>query len=263
MGGLFAWKWGEQSVEVLGSRTNLLGVLSAGSIHTEHPASSAQRSRNGQSVGFDEFRVQTLSSRKDLQDAGIGVGSRVVLGRERRKVTKLANGHLGGYFFDDRAALACWLQLASRPLEGVGYLASVSEELGGIGALYAFRCHQPDVCVALEIGPHRQERDESLTSDVVVWVADSYAFMAAEDIARVKRVAAAQGQTVTLSFFDRAGSDASCAAAHGLVARPITLGFAALNSHGFEVLHEDSLAQLTLLTAGVCADLRASIEKEA
>ena len=47
-----------------------------------------------------------------------------------------------------------------------------------------------------------------------------------------------------------AGSDASCAASHGLVARPITLAFAAENSHGYEIMHRNAVPNLAaLLTA--------------
>ncbi|MFZ4509108.1 MAG: M42 family peptidase, partial [Fimbriimonas sp.] len=45
------------------------------------------------------------------------------------------------------------------------------------------------------------------------------------------------------------GSDASCAASHGLCARPITLGLPMESTHGYEVIHPGSMEQLARLTA--------------
>ena len=53
----------------------------------------------------------------------------------------------------------------------------------------------------------------------------------------------------------RGGSDASCAAAQGLVARPITLAFGAENSHGHEIMHRDAVDNLARLTQAVLSRL--------
>ena len=55
---------------------------------------------------------------------------------------------------------------------------------------------------------------------------------------------AVQTQTVT-----RGGSDATIAATRGLCARPVTLAFAADNSHGYEVMHRDAPESLAHLLA--------------
>ena len=71
----------------------------------------------------------------------------------------------------------------------------------------------------------------------------------AADIDLVARAAAGIGQKPHFQALSRGGSDASCAAAHGLVARPITLAFAAENSHGYEIMHQNSVPNLAALLA--------------
>ena len=75
--------------------------------------------------------------------------------------------------------------------------------------------------------------------------------MQAADIALVARAARAIGLTPHFQALSRGGSDASCAASHGLVARPITLAFACENSHGFEIMHKDAVASLARLLLAV------------
>jgi putative aminopeptidase FrvX len=45
----------------------------------------------------------------------------------------------------------------------------------------------------------------------------------------------------------RGGSDASCAASHGLCGRPITLGLPMQNSHGYEIMHPGAMSELARL----------------
>ena len=55
------------------------------------------------------------------------------------------------------------------------------------------------------------------------------------------------GQRLHWQPLSRGGSDASCSAAVGLTARPITLGFPVENSHGLEIMHRDSVDELARL----------------
>ena len=59
--------------------------------------------------------------------------------------------------------------------------------------------------------------------------------------------AAAIGQSPHWQYLSRGGSDASCAAAAGLIARPVTLGLPVENSHGYEIMHRDAPAELSRL----------------
>jgi putative aminopeptidase FrvX len=90
-----------------------------------------------------------------------------------------------------------------------------------------------------------------LDGQPTVWVNDSYSTMRADDIALVAEVAEGIGQRPHWQALSRGGSDASCAASHGLLARPFTLAFAAENSHGYEIMHRQSIVNLSTLTVAV------------
>jgi putative aminopeptidase FrvX len=104
------------------------------------------------------------------------------------------------------------------------------------------------VCVALEIGPSTPENPLPLDDVPTVWVNDGYAAMAPRDVALVTEAARDAGlPPPRAQALSRGGSDASCAASRGLCARPVTLAFAADNSHGFELMHRDAPAALARL----------------
>ena len=248
LGGLFPWKWGEGPVEILplAGGEPVPAILGFGSIHTTSPRSVAQAMRDGKSVSWADISFFTGLPPEEQTRRGIGVGSRVVMARERRRVQTLGK-HVGAYFLDDRADCVAWLlALAELKTAGIGaevlFVATTSEEVGGEGAQYALRSlpAPPDVCVALEIGPHTPDAPLSLTAHPSVWITDTYAAMAPGDIAAVIAAGRSAGLAVQTQAVTRGGSDATIAATRGLCARPVTLAFAADNSHGFEIMHRDA-----------------------
>ncbi len=240
LGGLYPWKLGEGLVTILNDgRWN--GVLSFGSIHTEVPNVAKE---SGPS--WSETRVLTGRTASELQDAGIGPGTRVV--SAQRKVHQVGN-LIASRFLDDRADLVSWL-LALEQLKGrdlpVLFAATTSEEVGGEGAQYLMHRLQPDVCIALELGPNVPDAPVEINSVPSLWVSDSYSAMSPADIELVRSCGPVQLQALS-----RGGSDASCAASRGLCARPITLGLPMENSHGFEVMHPEAMTALAHLTCNL------------
>ena len=246
LGGLHPWKWGEGAVEILSVTGGepVPGVLGFGSIHTTSPYSAAAQARDGKSITWGDafvFHGETVAA---LEKHGVMVGSRVVMAQSRRTTVPLGGKRVGSYFLDDRADCVAWL-LALQALRDSGsgadvlFVATTSEEVGGEGAAFALRSlpAPPKVCVALEIGPHTPDAPLVLDATPTVWVTDSYATMSPIDLAHVYAAAQhrVQPQAVT-----RGGSDATLAAHYGLCARPVTLAFAAENSHGFEIMHRDA-----------------------
>ena len=75
--------------------------------------------------------------------------------------------------------------------------------------------------------------------------------MTTHDIELTEAAAADIHSKVHRQALSRGGSDASCAASHGLLARCFTLAFLAENSHGYEITHRDSLSNLARLTGAV------------
>ncbi|CAN5546333.1 M42 family metallopeptidase [soil metagenome] len=251
LGGLHPWKLGEGPVEILASEERMPGALSFGGIHTEDPRSpSVQAKRSG--LEWPHAMVVTGRAPYDLMEAGVRPGSRVVVAKPRRQLWNVGS-LVCGHFLDDRADLLSMLLTIEKiglP-EGVLFAATASEEVGGEGGLWILNRTMPEVCIALELGPNVPDAPVALTDSPTVWVNDSYAAMAARDIDLMASLLPdAQWQHLS-----RGGSDASCAASRGVVARPFTLGLPMESSHGFEIMHENAPERLAQATADLLAAL--------
>ncbi len=257
LGGAFPWKWGEGPVQVLAASGSIDGVLSFGSIHTNHASSPASAARERALTWADTWVFTGLSA-EELAAKGVRAGTRVVLHPARRTWTEMGD-FVASPFLDDRADLAALLlTLESLPQldpERVLFAATAAEEVGGHGALWLLRQRPAVVGIALEIGPRVPESPFTLDDQPTVWVNDSYSAMQAADIDLVARAAERIGQTPHFQALSRGGSDASCAASYGLVARPITLAFAAENSHGYEIMHRNAVPNLSALLSAVLGEL--------
>lgn len=263
LGGTHPWKWGEGPVEIMARDRLVPGVLGFGSIHTTSPASYAQQARDGRPLTWDAAQVLTGLSARELTNLQVRAGTRVVIARHKRALWPIGGGLIGSYFLDDRADLVAWLlalaelkenadaQLAPRVL----FVATSAEEVGGHGALWLLGRTRPEVCIALEIGPQTPDAPFDIDENPTVWVSDSYAPSLPSDLQTVADTAQTLGLSPHFHVVTRGGSDASCAASQGLCARPITLAFAAQNSHGFEVMHENAPANLARLTAALVPTL--------
>jgi len=255
MGGLLPWKCGEGPVQILPTGVDgapVTGILSFGSIHTNSPESATVRARELPFI-WDHARVFTGLSPDELADLWVRPGSRVVLHPERRKLTRFGD-YISGPFFDDRADLVA-MMLAAERLADTGseivFAATAAEEVGGHGALYLLRRLQPEVGIALEIGPSVPESRFDPDDQPTVWVSDGYSAMRPSDIALVADAALEAKLEPHWQALSRGGSDATCAASNGLLARPITLGFAAENSHGWEITHKNAIDNLARLLLSV------------
>lgn len=256
MGGMFPWKLGEGPVQILAAKP-IDGVLSFGSIHTADKGSNVRKA-DSSAIEWETVRIVTGYSQDELKAAGVRPGTRVVVHPSRRTVIGLGP-LIGSYFLDDRADLVSWL-LALEQVgvqEGVLFAATVAEEVGGEGALYLLHEHRPDICVALELGPQVEDAPVELNDQPTVWATDSYSTMAAADGELLIGLGSNLGMNLQYQALTRGGSDASCAASHGLCARPITLGLPLANSHGFEIMHPGAMGQLARLTVALLTALRA------
>ena len=258
LGGLFPWKLGEGPVQILATAGPIDAVLSFGSIHTADPASTVRKT-DGASIDWDMARVLTGRSASELASAGVRPGTRVVVGPQRRSLLSVGPW-IAGFFLDDRADLVSWL-MALDSLRGrefdVLFVATAAEEVGGEGALFVMQQYRPDVCIALELGPDVPDAPADLTDQPTVWANDSYSAMSAGDLELLASLGAELNLMLQFQALSRGGSDASCAASHGLCGRPITLGLPMQNSHGFEVMHPEAMRQLARLTVALLERLTA------
>lgn len=258
LGGLQPWKLGEGPVSILASKGPLDGVLSFGSMHTNDPASIARQADNT-AVSWRMARVRTGRGAEELASLGVRPGTRVVVHPSRRGLTSIGE-LVAGYFLDDRADLVAWLLALAdlKDSEGVLFAATVSEEVGGEGAKYLLHGLRPDVCIALELGPNAVDAPVMVNDQPTVWANDGYAAMSPADGDLVAALGDALGLHLQFQALSRGGSDASCAAAEGLCARPITLGLPMDNTHGYEIMHPGAMANLARLTSGLVRRLAAS-----
>ncbi|HSV73627.1 MAG TPA: M20/M25/M40 family metallo-hydrolase [Chthonomonadales bacterium] len=250
LGGVHPYKWGEAPVDILASPGPVPAILSFGCVHTEHPASAAVRARTSPLAWSDAF-LFTGSSADALRQAGVRPGSRVALGIERRFVRTMGP-FVCAPFLDDRADLVAWLLALAAlsddaPMPGVLFAATVAEEVGGEGAKYLLQALRPDRCVALEVGPSVPENRFLPDQRPTIWASDSFAAIGAAEADALARVCRDHGVEPHWQVLTRGGSDASCAAAAGLVAHPITLGLPMENTHGLEIMHSEAPAELARL----------------
>jgi putative aminopeptidase FrvX len=253
LGGAHPWKWGEGPVEVLAgsgpSLRRIPGVLSFGGIHTSSPASAVQQAREGRALTWDYARIVTGIPAGELARMDVRPGTRVVLGAARRTLTELGGSLIASYFLDDRADLVAWLLALehlrdTETMTDVLFAATAAEEVGGHGALYLLHALRPEVCIALEIGPTTPDAPFPLDDNPTVWVSDSYSTTNPADLDLLALAAKEAGVGLHFHAMTRGGSDATCAASQGLCARPLTIAFAADNSHGYEIMHRDAPERL-------------------
>jgi putative aminopeptidase FrvX len=261
MGGAHPWKWGETPVAILAEKEMFPGVISFGCIHTSSPAAVVEHARGG-ALSWDHARVFTGKSPRQLAHTGVRPGTRVAIHPERRTVIEMGE-YVASYFIDDRADLvAMLLALEALRLEktvsDVVFAATTCEEVGGEGAKHLMHRLQPEICIALEIGPTVPESPFYPDEQPTIWVTDSFSSTASEDLNLIAAVCREIGQDPHWQALSRGGSDASCAAAAGLCARPITLGLPVENSHGFEIMHRDAPAELARLVVALVKRLTES-----
>jgi len=252
LGGIFPWKLGEGPVTIMASEGHFDGILSVGSIHTESNLSSAKRAKT-EVLTWDMTTVLTGLSKEELKNRGVRPGTRVAVSPSRRTLTQFGD-FVSGYFLDDRADLVSWL-LALESLKGqdtdVAFVATTSEEVGGEGAMYFLTNEQPDICIALELGPQVPDAPIAINANPTVWVIDAYAAMPPHLGDLLALVSKSTGIELQFQALSRGGSDSSCCAAKGLCAHPITLGLPMENSHGYEIIHKDSMQKLAELTVAL------------
>ncbi len=252
LGGIFPWKLGEGPVTIMAKSGHFEAILGVGSIHTDSNLSAAKRAKTDV-LTWDMVTITTGQTKDELKKRGVRLGTRVAVSPSRRILTQFGD-FVSGYFLDDRADLVSWL-LALETLKGqdldVTFVATTSEEVGGEGALYFLTQEQPDICIALELGPQVPDAPIAIDARPTVWVSDAYAAIPPHLGDLIAEVSAKSGIEVQFQALSRGGSDASCSAAKGLCAHPITLGLPMENSHGYEIIHRNSMDQLAKLTVAL------------
>lgn len=263
LGGLLPGSLGQGPVEILGNGKIIPGILSFGSMHstaeTAVPNKMMPESDQGQSkaLSWQDVYVITRLSPQELLQAGVHAGSRVVIARCKRNLFYVQDC-IGGYFLDNRASIAACLMalklLAEPPPQDIYFVASASEEIGGVGASYAARTLPGDLTLAIDVGPVAKEYQTTLSADPIIVYQDSFCLYDLKTNEHLLKLAKANNIPVQTALWANYGSDASLAQIRGQSAQSALLCFPVENTHGFEIMHKDCLTRLSRLLAAFLMD---------
>ena len=290
LGGAFPWVYGEGVVDLLGDRHTVSGILSFGSRHVSHE-SPQKVLQEDQAVRWQDAWVETKRTPEELAAAGIHPGTRMVIGKHRKRPFRLQD-HIASYTLDNKASLAILLGLAEglrSPAVDIYLVASAKEEVGAIGALY-FTQHFAqsfsqrllqsldqdntvprntleaiarqiaqsqtlDALIALEICPLSLEYPVQDGPSPVLLVQDGYGIYDDGLNQELQQAAIAAQIPLQLAALSGFGSDASIAMKNGHVGRAACLSFPTENTHGYEIAHLDAIAHCITILQHYCESL--------
>lgn len=255
LGGSFPWVYGEGVVDILGDKETISGILCFGSRHVSHE--SPQKAQQVDApLQWEDAWVDTKCSTTELEAAGVHPGSRVVVGKHRKRPIRLKD-YIASYTLDNKASVAILLALAEQlkePVVDVYLVASAKEEVGAIGALYFTQNQSLDALIALEICPLAPEYPIRAGEAPVLLSQDGYGIYDENLNWELRQVAEKGKIPLQLAAISGFGSDASIAMKFGHVARAACLGFPTENTHGYEIAHLGAIANCVALLRDYCSE---------
>lgn len=253
LGGSFPWVYGEGVVDLLGDNATISGILSFGSRHVSHE-SPQKVQQEDTPVKWEDAWIETKCTDEELAAAGIRPGTRMVIGKHRKRPVRLKD-HIASYTLDNKASVAILLALAEnlqQPAVDVYLVASAKEEVGAIGALYFSQQQRLDAIIALEVCPLSSEYPIESGDSPVILSQDSYGIYDEGLNGQLRQVAEKLDMPVQLATLSQFGSDASIAMKFGHVARAACLAFPTQNTHGYEIAHLGAIANCIQLLHSFC-----------
>ncbi|HEY9876368.1 MAG TPA: hypothetical protein V6D12_23275, partial [Candidatus Obscuribacterales bacterium] len=253
LGGSFPWVYGEGVVDFLGDNQTISGILSFGSRHVSHE-SPQKVQQEDKPVRWEDAWVETKCTSEELEAAGIRPGTRMVVGKHRKRPLRLKD-YIASYTLDNKASVAILLALAQQlktPAVDTYLVASAKEEVGAIGALYFTQKQRLDALIALEICPLSEEYPIEDGDAPVLLSQDGYGIYDENLNSQLRQVAQNADIPVQLATISGFGSDASIAMKFGHVARAACLAFPTQNTHGYEIAHLGAIANCIHLLDAYC-----------
>ncbi|MEH2161818.1 MAG: M42 family peptidase [Nostoc sp.] len=253
LGGSFPWVYGEGVVDLLGDHETIIGILSFGSRHVSHE-SPQKVQQEDITVKWENAWIETKLTSAELEAAGIRPGTKMVIGKHRKRPIRLKD-HIAGYTLDNKASVAILLALAEnlkQPAVDVYLVASAKEEVGAIGALFFTQNQRLDALIALEICPLSEEYPVKDGESPVLLSQDAYGIYDEGLNGQLRQSAKQLDIPVQLTILSQFGSDASIAMKFGHVARAACLAFPTQNTHGYEIAHLGAIANCIDLLKAFC-----------
>ncbi|MBE9182091.1 M20/M25/M40 family metallo-hydrolase [Oculatella sp. LEGE 06141] len=253
LGGAFPWVYGEGVVDLLGDQQTISGILSFGSRHVSHE-SPQKAQQDDKPLRWEDTWVETKCSTAELEAAGIRPGTRMVVGKHRKRPFRLKD-HIASYTLDNKASIAILLALAERLPEAnvdTYLVASAKEEVGAIGALYFSQRQRLDALIALEICPLSAEYPVQDGCSPVLLSQDSYGLYDETLNQQIRQAATRENLPLQFATISGFGSDASIAMKFGHVPRAACLSFPTQNTHGYEIAHLGAIANCIKVLYAFC-----------
>ena len=253
LGGAFPWVYGEGVLDLLGDNQTISGILSFGSRHISHE-SPQKALQEDKPLKWEDTWVETKLTTAELEAAGIRPGTRVVIGKHRKRPIRLKD-HIASYTLDNKASIAILLALAEnikQPAVDTYLVASAKEEVGAIGALYFTQNQKLEALIALEICPLSSEYPIKDGEAPVLLSQDGYGIYDESLNKDLRTVAKELDIPLQLAIPSGFGSDASIAMKFGHVARAACLSFPTQNTHGYEIAHLGAIANCIHILQGYC-----------
>ncbi|BAY40414.1 glucanase [Nostoc sp. NIES-2111] len=253
LGGAFPWVYGEGVVDLLGDNETISGILSFGSRHVSHE-SPQKVQQEDTVVKWENAWIETKRTTEELEAAGIRPGTRMVIGKHRKRPVRLQD-YIASYTLDNKASVAILLALAQhlqQPAIDVYLVASAKEEVGAIGALFFTQNQQLDALIALEICPLAEEYPVKDGANPVLLSQDAYGIYDEGLNGQLRQCAKQLNMPVQLTTLSGFGSDASIAMKFGHVGRAACLAFPTQNTHGYEIAHLGAIANCINLLKAFC-----------
>ncbi|MGB3203549.1 MAG: M42 family peptidase [Crinalium sp.] len=256
LGGSFPWVYGEGVVDLLGDNQTISGILSFGSRHVSHE-SAHKSQQEDQPVRWEDAWIETKCTTAELAEAGIRAGTRMVVGKHRKKPIRLKD-YIASYTLDNKASVTILLALAQQlktPPIDVYLVASAKEEVGAIGALYFTQNQRLEALIALEICPLSSEYPIEDGVAPVLLVQDAYGIYDEHLNSEIRAAAKDADIPLQIAILSQFGSDASIAMKFGHVARAACLAFPTQNTHGFEIAHLGAIANCINILKAYCQSI--------
>ncbi len=253
LGGAFPWVYGEGVVDLLGDKQTISGILSFGSRHVSHESPQKVQQEDSP-VSWEDAWIETKCTEEELEDAGVRPGTRVVVGKHRKRPIRLKD-YIASYTLDNKASVAILLALAEQlkqPVVDTYLVASAKEEVGAIGALYFTQNQRLDALIALEICPLSSEYPIADGEAPVLLSQDGYGIYDEGLNGELRQAAESVNVSLQLATISGFGSDASIAMKFGHVARAACLSFPTQNTHGYEIAHLGAIANCIHILHAYC-----------
>ena len=253
LGGAFPWVYGEGVVDLLGDNQTISGILSFGSRHVSHE-SPQKAQQEDKPLRWEDAWIETKCTTEELEAAGIRAGTRMVVGKHRKRPIRLKD-HIASYTLDNKASVAILLALAEQlqtPAVDTYLVASAKEEVGAIGALYFTQNQRLDALIALEICPLSSEYAITDCDAPVLLSQDGYGIYDEGLNGELRQAAKAVDVPLQLATITGFGSDASIAMKFGHVSRAACLSFPTQNTHGYEIAHLGAIANCINILKSYC-----------